>query len=150
MGAGATTAGRAGRIGTDDRRALVCRIDRRATTSQGLANVVGALDVALLLFFVLPGPAEISLADSWQRNAIACTRAPDRSSIRSRRFSSGARAYRSGSMPDTLNWRSATPYPLGWGRLRAATRANNSSTAAQTSSPPANPFQYVRTSPTSS
>ena len=70
MGATATTAGRAGRVEMDDRRAMVCRIDRRATASQILANMVGAVDVALLLFFVLPGPAEISLADSWQRNAI--------------------------------------------------------------------------------
>ena len=57
MGASATTAGRLGRAGTvDDRRAMLRRVERRATVSQVLAHVLGAFDVAVLLFFVLPEP----------------------------------------------------------------------------------------------
>ncbi len=70
MGASVATAGRVS-AGTDERRALVRRIDRRATLSQGLANLLGAIDVALLLLFVLPGPSSTSLSEIWERNAIA-------------------------------------------------------------------------------
>jgi adenylate cyclase len=58
MGASATTVGRVSRpFVSADRAALLRHIDKRATMSQSLAHAVGAFDVFVLLFFVLPAPS---------------------------------------------------------------------------------------------
>ncbi|MGI8624702.1 MAG: adenylate/guanylate cyclase domain-containing protein [Solirubrobacteraceae bacterium] len=73
MEASATTAGP---LRTADaappRRALLHGVDRRVTVSQCFAHALGAVDVALLLFFVLPAPACCrDLTDHLARNAVA-------------------------------------------------------------------------------
>jgi adenylate cyclase len=73
MGASATTAGVLGRAAAEpDRRALLRRIDKHTTLSQSLAHALGALDVFLLLFFVLPAPECCQdIGDHATRNLIA-------------------------------------------------------------------------------
>ena len=75
MGASATTLPRVGRpVAAEDRRALLRRIDRRATVSQSLAHAIGAVDVLVLLFFVLPAPECCrDLSDHWARNLVAAS-----------------------------------------------------------------------------
>ncbi len=73
MGAGATTLRGVGRPAeTTDRRALLHAIDKRSAISQNLAHLAGALDVFVLLFFVLPPPGCCQqIGDHLPRNLIA-------------------------------------------------------------------------------
>ncbi len=54
-----------------DRQQLLRRVERRALVSQFLAHSIGALDVFVLLFFVLPPPECCQdLSESWLRNVV--------------------------------------------------------------------------------
>ncbi len=88
---------------------------------------------------------------TWQRSAIACTRRPDASSIRSRAVSSGVAAYGVGR--DVEDPEPPVPGHQGRARrglLRVSTIAKNSSSAARASWPPSKPRQVLRIRPTSS
>jgi adenylate cyclase len=73
MGTSVTTAGTVARAKAGPtRRDLVREIDKRVTITQWLAHAIGCVDVVLLLFYVLPDPAEnVSISDHVAPNAIA-------------------------------------------------------------------------------
>jgi hypothetical protein len=73
MGAPATTVGTVARAAAPPtRRELIGQVDKRITITQWLAHLIGCVDVVLLLFFVLPDPAEgVSITDHVAPNAIA-------------------------------------------------------------------------------